>query len=608
MIRSTQIAALLIALSMSGCMGVPEVAGDPAESSFGGGFAKADGTYELCDLRKVLELVNRSDMDRDGLLEVLDGLSTRGRVVDNILAHRDGPDGVLGTGDDDLFDDLDELDAIPYVGPVTLDRLIVAAAGECIVDLDSRPFIDATTFAGRTGGGWTRDNVELEATYTVTNVTGARLREALHSTDSRGRTMFERIRKNRDLEAFTYGYDLSEMPWDRGSHRLRERMPYIMLTIESGRFEPDADTGVRELSLGTDIMDDVYFDTRGFDLVHHDLLLRGRARWDTPTEIRRLLIAAKRGSEVDEEGLKRAAKVDVRRDRPSAAQIASLVFDVQRTVDWGGSDVAVEPIRTIYEQLRDASALPDIDGHAEVLLLDPIAHLRSTRSRLHFNEVRVSTIEALHRLGAERITFAVAFADERIADGDVTGSDLALIQQLAADGRAILDRSALVERANAELAAAGLPAGFDATTLPAPASFPRPTSAEDIATYRVIAEAISDVHHDYSDLLDDCDRILSRADDRSWDDYADYFVAWMRSQDQTLGRNQIIDPYLERFEAMDIATERPAFNTWAAAQRDDGDDDFEGFVEVDAAGWARVEQALTLEMLKIHQRQIEAAG
>jgi DNA uptake protein ComE-like DNA-binding protein len=49
------------------------------------------------------------------------------RAAANIIAHRLGPDHQSGTGDDDPFDDLDELDAVKYVGMSTLDKLLAYA-------------------------------------------------------------------------------------------------------------------------------------------------------------------------------------------------------------------------------------------------------------------------------------------------------------------------------------------------------------------------------------------------------------------------------------------------------------------------------------------------
>jgi hypothetical protein len=52
------------------------------------------------------------------------------RAAENLIAHRDGPDGVFGSGDDDSFDDIAEVDAVPYVGPVALERLLAYAEAQ----------------------------------------------------------------------------------------------------------------------------------------------------------------------------------------------------------------------------------------------------------------------------------------------------------------------------------------------------------------------------------------------------------------------------------------------------------------------------------------------
>jgi hypothetical protein len=41
-----------------------------------------------------------------------------------LIAHRNGPDGELGTADDDPYDSLSEIDDIKYVGSVTLQALV----------------------------------------------------------------------------------------------------------------------------------------------------------------------------------------------------------------------------------------------------------------------------------------------------------------------------------------------------------------------------------------------------------------------------------------------------------------------------------------------------
>ena len=136
------------------------------------------------------------------------------------------------------------------------------------------------------------------------------------------------------------------------------------------------------------------------------------------------------------------------------------------------------------------------------------------------------------------------------------------------------------------------------------------STAVDVERFRVVAEATSDVYHDFAELLDDSDRILTGATDRDFDDYADYYVAWARSEDQVLGRNTVMEPYFARFQdqSADVATNLAAFNAYCAGERDDGDDDFEDFVELDAAGWVTMGQAIELELNKIHQRQLDMAG
>jgi hypothetical protein len=45
----------------------------------------------------------------------------------NIIAHRDGADGVFGTSDDDLFDDVAELLRVKYVGPARVEAIVAYA-------------------------------------------------------------------------------------------------------------------------------------------------------------------------------------------------------------------------------------------------------------------------------------------------------------------------------------------------------------------------------------------------------------------------------------------------------------------------------------------------
>jgi phosphatidylserine/phosphatidylglycerophosphate/cardiolipin synthase-like enzyme len=87
---------------------------------------KADGGIDegSPEALGVLKLVN-DGAETAATLKSGAGVSTR--VANNIVKHRDGADGVAGTADDDKFDTLAELDAIPYVGPATLNALLERA-------------------------------------------------------------------------------------------------------------------------------------------------------------------------------------------------------------------------------------------------------------------------------------------------------------------------------------------------------------------------------------------------------------------------------------------------------------------------------------------------
>ena len=68
----------------------------------------------------VLTFVNH----RSTTFEVLDvNVGLDSRAAHNIIAHRDGPDGIYGTADDNPFDSRQELDDVPYVGPTAMSKL-----------------------------------------------------------------------------------------------------------------------------------------------------------------------------------------------------------------------------------------------------------------------------------------------------------------------------------------------------------------------------------------------------------------------------------------------------------------------------------------------------
>lgn len=91
------------------------------DASGPGGLSQAlvvDGTPEAIGLLWFLN-------DESTTFEILDDeVPLDRRAAQNLIDHRDGPDGVFGTSDDDPFDTIEEIDQISYVGQTALERLV----------------------------------------------------------------------------------------------------------------------------------------------------------------------------------------------------------------------------------------------------------------------------------------------------------------------------------------------------------------------------------------------------------------------------------------------------------------------------------------------------
>jgi phosphatidylserine/phosphatidylglycerophosphate/cardiolipin synthase-like enzyme len=122
-IRGRTIAFALLAAVTTACVSDAEVE-DGENDAFPSG--KADGGIDegSPEALGVLALVNDPAETAKTLKA---GAHITIRAAGNIVAHRDGADATAGTDDDDRFDTLAELDAIPYVGPATLNALIELA-------------------------------------------------------------------------------------------------------------------------------------------------------------------------------------------------------------------------------------------------------------------------------------------------------------------------------------------------------------------------------------------------------------------------------------------------------------------------------------------------
>ena len=127
-----RIAPLLCVLAVSGCV-------DPAgiEDGSDDTFAAADGKADAPGLTEaeasaVFALASSST---EAVLRDEVGLSAR--VAKNVAGYVAGKDGRRGTADDQAFDSLDELDAVPYVGANALAALVAHARAAGLVRADA---------------------------------------------------------------------------------------------------------------------------------------------------------------------------------------------------------------------------------------------------------------------------------------------------------------------------------------------------------------------------------------------------------------------------------------------------------------------------------------
>jgi len=132
----------------------------------------ADGDPSAAGVLRLVNAVSLAVLDDDVGLD--------GRAAANIVAHRDGADGVRGTADDDPFGTIAELDAIPYVGPAALDSLVAYAEANGWTSRPTRVWCDVlqqlrladgtsletVTLSSELGGGFGFGSVQVKAGFT----------------------------------------------------------------------------------------------------------------------------------------------------------------------------------------------------------------------------------------------------------------------------------------------------------------------------------------------------------------------------------------------------------------------------------------------------------
>lgn len=526
--------------------------------------------------------------------------------------------------------------------------LLLATAGAASAqpltdaDLDGRKFMHKGSFEADRGWSWSRDDLELEAAYTVHNIPGALLYRLLRQDRRNAQplrgdlfeddNLFRDVRRQPACEAFAIGYPIDEVPWDAARHAIRERSPYVWLTVERGNFEVDGQRGRRRISLGTDLMDDEYFDTDGYILLDHHMTLRGRKRYDRADRMRRLLIGTKEDRGVDEFGIKQAAKVDVRVDSPRPEAIAGLDDMVRAGIlTWGSSPEVAAPCRELYRRLLARGVtLPSTPTYQDVLLVDPKAFVRSVRSRYHLDEVRLDAVRSLHDLGQKRLEALLATAREARMDGAIPAAQVDAVRAWEERVRAVLDRTALLERAAPRLLELDLQV-TDVTDLdallPTAPLLAATSTIDDIAERevellrrKVVAEALSELYHAVAADLDaggnrSLRRALARAHDRAHEAHVDWFQAYLREKDAAgYAALTTLDKFVEAardllaLPAPDQAAGLAAYNEFGQGQRAAGVRAFRRFEPLPQAGLDALVRLLTHEQLQIWMRQVEAAG
>jgi len=110
---------------------VPYVGPVAMEQLAGHGASMCDGSSssnEDCAEEATVSFVNNSSTTADLLKE--NGVHTR--AANNIIATRDGSDGLAGTADDHLFNNIGEIDDVSQVGPAALEDLMAIGSAECV--------------------------------------------------------------------------------------------------------------------------------------------------------------------------------------------------------------------------------------------------------------------------------------------------------------------------------------------------------------------------------------------------------------------------------------------------------------------------------------------
>lgn len=130
---STRLSLVTLAISAFSSLLVGVGGCDAAEDS--GEPATPPVTEDSPLAKGMLALLNDPETSFE-LLDLTVGLDRR--AAENLVLHRDGLDRLAGTSDDDPFDSVAEVDAVRWVGPAAVARLLGWVEAEGWLPLDER--------------------------------------------------------------------------------------------------------------------------------------------------------------------------------------------------------------------------------------------------------------------------------------------------------------------------------------------------------------------------------------------------------------------------------------------------------------------------------------
>jgi hypothetical protein len=388
-------------------------------------------------------------------------------------------------------------------------------------DLSKIPHMSTQTMANA-AVGYGRDGEEVEDTRVVTGI--SKDQTVKLATDALGD-----LQRPRAAAGLTVGIaSLDEMLWDSDVHALRRANPYVSFTLDSRSTEVNPNSGLPRVAVGRDFFFDTFMAKKDpntgkltKDLQKAELMYRARIRYGSdrdPFDGTRVLIGVKRGTSIDAQGTKHAAKTDSRTDSPNQQVFDSLLTDAQNgklSTGWGGFAVGQVPpaSATMYRAAVQAGITDKVGNEDQVLMLEPAAVARQIRGRFHLNETsQRALVESFANAGEPKIRSLLAIIEAGPAFAARNG--LPNKAGLGAQANALLDRSAIVASATAALTQ------LDPTTVVDRALIDKLwpgqalTGKVEVKQQRAVVDAIRQSYDNFAENIDELQRNIAGNGDR----------------------------------------------------------------------------------------------